>query len=69
MELTVKEMAARERVDERTVRRWIAKGAVSVRRTPGGGIRVLPDGSGSGSRAVMIPSPMASSDTSGQSST
>jgi predicted site-specific integrase-resolvase len=41
MELTVKEFAAIERVDERTVRRWIAKGAVSIRRTPGGGIRIV----------------------------
>lgn len=40
-ELTVKEYAAQERVDERTVRRWITKGAVKVRRTPGGGIRIL----------------------------
>ena len=40
-ELTVKEYAAQERVDERTVRRWIMKGAVKVRRTPGGGIRIL----------------------------
>lgn len=40
-ELTVKELAARERVDERTVRRWIDKGAVQVRRTPGGGIRIV----------------------------
>jgi len=39
-ELTVKEYAAVERVDEATVRRWIAKGAVEVRRTPGGGIRI-----------------------------
>jgi len=39
-ELTVKEFAAKERVDERTVRRWIDKGAVDVRRTPGGGIRI-----------------------------
>lgn len=39
-ELTVKELAARERVHEETVRRWIGKGAVSVRRTPGGGIRI-----------------------------
>lgn len=39
-EFTVKEYAHLERVDERTVRRWIAKGAVPVRRTPGGGIRI-----------------------------
>lgn len=42
-ELTVKEKAELERVSERTVRRWIDKGAVSVRRTPGGGIRVIED--------------------------
>lgn len=44
MELTVKEFAARERVDERTVRRWIAKGALEVRRTgygAGRGIRII----------------------------
>jgi excisionase family DNA binding protein len=35
-ELTVKEYAARERVTERTVRNWIAKGALPVRRNPGG---------------------------------
>lgn len=40
MELTVKEYAAIERVTERTARRWIAKGAVTVRRTPGGGLRI-----------------------------
>jgi excisionase family DNA binding protein len=40
-EFTVKEIAARERVTERTVRRWIEKGAVVVRKTPGGGVRVL----------------------------
>lgn len=39
-EFTVKEFAARERVTERTVRNWIDKGAVPVRRTPGGGIRI-----------------------------
>ncbi len=39
-ELTVKEYAAYERVTERTVKQWIAKGAVSVRRTPGGGVRI-----------------------------
>ena len=40
-DFTVKEYAARERVDERTVRRWLLKGAVYYRRTPGGGIRIL----------------------------
>lgn len=39
-ELTVKELAASERVTERTVWNWIAKGAVDVRRTPGGGVRI-----------------------------
>lgn len=48
-ELTVKEFARVERVDERTVRRWIAKGAVDVRRTPGGGIRIRCE-----SRVVML---------------
>jgi hypothetical protein len=43
-EFTVKEYAHRERVDERTVRRWVSKGAVSVRRTPGGGLRILERG-------------------------
>lgn len=40
-EFTVKEYAAKERVHEQTVRLWIRKGAVSVRRTPGGGIRIV----------------------------
>lgn len=40
-ELKVKEYAAAERVTTRTVWHWIAKGAVSVRRTPGGGVRIL----------------------------
>lgn len=39
-ELTVKEFAARERVDPRTVWRWVAKGAVEIRRTPSGRIRI-----------------------------
>lgn len=39
--LTAGEYAAIERVTVRTVRRWISKGAVSVRRTPGGGIRIV----------------------------
>jgi hypothetical protein len=28
-------------VDPRTVRRWIEKGALQIRRTPGGGIRII----------------------------
>lgn len=40
-ELTVREFAEQERVTERQVRRWIKSGAVAVRRTPGGGIRIL----------------------------
>lgn len=39
-ELTVKEFAVLERVTERTVRVWMAKGAIEFRRTPGGGIRI-----------------------------
>lgn len=38
---TVREYAQLERVNERTVRRWIAKGAVVIRRTPGGGVRIM----------------------------
>lgn len=40
-EYTVKEFAAKERVTVRTVRHWIVKGAVEVRRTPGGGVRII----------------------------
>lgn len=40
-EYTVKELANRERVNERTVYRWIDKGAVDVRRTPGGCLRII----------------------------
>ena len=39
-ELTVKQYAEREQVDERTVRRWIEKGAVTARKTPGGRFRI-----------------------------
>lgn len=40
--LTVKQVAEREQVTERTVRNWIAKGAVKVDpHHPGGGIRVV----------------------------
>jgi excisionase family DNA binding protein len=39
-EFTVKEYAQRDGVTERTVRRWIEKGAVNIRRTPGGRVRI-----------------------------
>lgn len=39
-EWTVKQYAEREQVNERTVRRWLAKEALVFRRTPGGGIRI-----------------------------
>ena len=38
----MKEFARLERVTERTVWNWIHKGAVPVRRTPGGGVRIQP---------------------------
>jgi len=38
--LTVKEFATVHRVCERTVRTWLAKGAIAFHRTPGGGIRI-----------------------------
>lgn len=59
VELTVKEFAARERVDPRTVWRWVAKGAVTVRRTPSGRIRIPTESS------VCVLS-LANSDISGQ---
>ncbi len=40
-EYTVKAFAAKEQVSEKTVRLWIKKGAVCVRRTPGGGLRIV----------------------------
>lgn len=39
--LTVKQLARRENVSERTVRRWIEKRAVEVHRNPGGSIRIV----------------------------
>lgn len=63
-ELTVKEFAAVERVDERTVRRWMVKGAVEYRRTPGGGIRII-DRRETSRLAVFG---LTNSDTCGQSS-
>ena len=40
-EFKVREFAAIERVTPRTVRQWIAKGALEVRRTPGGHLRII----------------------------
>jgi excisionase family DNA binding protein len=40
VELTVKEYAEKERVTTRTVYNWIDKGALDVRKTPGGEYRV-----------------------------
>lgn len=40
-ELTVRAYAAREQVTPRTVWNWRAKGAIEIRRTPGGRLRVL----------------------------
>ncbi len=39
--LTLKEVAVLWRVDGRTVRRWVEKGAVQTVKTPGGGLRVV----------------------------
>lgn len=50
-EFTVRDYAAREQVNERTVRRWIEKGAVTIRRTPGGGVRII---EATASRAVFF---------------
>ena len=41
VEWTVREYARLEKVDPKTVRRWIAKEALVVRRTPGGHIRII----------------------------
>lgn len=40
-EWTVRQYAEREQVAPMTVRRWIAKGALVVRRNVGGGIRII----------------------------
>jgi excisionase family DNA binding protein len=39
-EWTVSQYASIEQVDRKTVLRWIAKGALEVRRTPGGHFRI-----------------------------
>jgi excisionase family DNA binding protein len=43
-EMTVKELAERERVTRRTIYTWIDKGVIDrrdIRKTPGGGVRIL----------------------------
>lgn len=62
-EFTVKEFAGKERVTTRTVRTWIAKGAVDVRRTPGGGIRIVERRSDS--RAIFVSDVMKSDEDRG----
>lgn len=52
-EFTVRDFARKEQVNEKTVRRWIVKGAVTIRRTPGGGIRIVERRDGE-SRAVFF---------------
>ena len=44
-EFTVKQYAEKEQVSTRTVRTWMAKGAVDFRRTPGGHVRIIEPGS------------------------
>jgi predicted site-specific integrase-resolvase len=53
-ELKVPEYAALERVAEKTVRRWVSKGVLEVRRTPGGGLRITP-------RHLLLPTRRTSS--------
>lgn len=55
--VTVKEFAGAHRVSERTVWRWIERGAVGVYRTPGGGVRIVEE-----RREIPILSPRESGD-------
>lgn len=64
-EITVKQFAALEQVTERTVWNWIAKGAVIVRRTPGGGIRISDR---RGSVPILTLSPLKNTEDSGNPS-
>lgn len=54
VELTVEEFAKVERVSERQVRTWIAKGALEIRRTTGGGVRILERRSEVRDRAIFF---------------
>jgi excisionase family DNA binding protein len=56
-ELTVKELAEREGVNPKTVYRWINKGALDVRRTPGGGLRIVERRSGPGAIVITARGP------------
>lgn len=40
-EFTVKQYAEKEQVTTRTVRTWMAKGAIDFRHTPGGHVRII----------------------------
>ena len=40
--VTIREAARLTSVTPRTIRRWVAKGAVQAHATPGGQLRVLP---------------------------
>lgn len=40
-EMTVRQYAELEGVTERTVWNWKGKGAVTFRKTPGGGVRII----------------------------
>lgn len=54
VELTVRQFAKVEGVSERQVRTWIAKGAMEVRRTIGGGVRIIERRSEVRERAVFF---------------
>lgn len=53
-EYTVRAYASREQVSEKTVRRWVLKGAVATRRTAGGGIRIIEEATAATSRVIFF---------------
>lgn len=54
IELTVLQFARVEGVTERQVWTWISKGAVEVRRTTGGGVRIIERRSEVRDRAIFF---------------